>query len=56
MIEAQPLGFNNVIFPFICLGVGIILSIVKAIIEFMIMKLKKQLKWATSNRVRQIQE
>ena len=54
MIEPQPLGFNNVMFPFICLGIGIVLSIVKAISEFMIMKLKE--KWATSTQARQTPE
>ena len=40
MVQPQPLGFNNVMFPFICLVVGVCLSITKAITEHMIMKLK----------------
>lgn len=53
MSEPQALGYNNVMFPFIFLGVGIALSIVKAITEFMIMKLiaNKQNKLATSKRI-----
>ena len=50
MTEPQPLRYNNVIFPTLCLGVGIALSVVKALEEFLIMKVKqkRQEKWATS--------
>ena len=58
MVEPQPLGFNNVMFCFICLGIGISLSIIKAIVEFVMKKMENQKKWATSTgeeREREVQ-
>ena len=44
MTQPQPLRYNNVIFPTLCLGVGIALSVVKAIEEFFIMKVKQKMQ------------
>ena len=38
----EPLGYNNVMFPFICLGVGICLSFAKVIAEIVVMKMTRQ--------------
>ena len=46
MIEAQPLGLNNVMFCFTCLGFGICLSLIKFMIEFLRKKQTKQPRWA----------
>ena len=43
MMEAQPLGFNNVVFCFISIGFGICLSIITVMIEFIKKKLQKQM-------------
>ena len=56
MVEPQPLGFNNVMFCFIFLTIGIGLSITKALMEFIMMKLSKQQKWATSTGIREERE
>ena len=51
MIEAQPLGLNNVMFCFTCLGFGICLSLIKVMIEFMKKKIsKKQMQAKTNER------
>ena len=34
MAEAQPLTYKNVMFTFICCGIGIIVALVVAMIEF----------------------
>ena len=39
MIEPQPLGSNNVMFCFICLGLGICLSLISVMIVFLKMKI-----------------
>ena len=49
MIEAQPLGLNNVMFCFTCLGFGICLSLIKVIMEFIIKKISKQKILAKTN-------
>ena len=52
MQEPQPLRFNNVMFCFICLAVGICLAVTLALMEITWKKLSKQ-KWATSIRRRE---
>ena len=42
MIEAQPLGLNNVMFCFICLGFGICLSLIQVMMEVMSKKISKK--------------
>ena len=66
MIEAQPLGLNNVMFCFMFLGFGICLSIIIAMMEFMSRKLPKRqgevttekrrdsARWATSSTTREV--
>ena len=49
MIEAQPLGLHNVMFCFTCIGFGICLSIIKAMMEFMIKRISKEHIPATTN-------
>ena len=41
MMEAQPLGYENVMFCFICLAVGIFASLFQGMMEFMMKKLAK---------------
>ena len=48
MVEPQPLGFNNVMFLFIVLAVGICLSVTLALTEFALKKSHKQQKRETS--------
>ena len=52
-VEPQPLGFNNVMFIFIVLAIGICLSITKVLMEFLTMKLNKGKKVAWLNRIEQ---
>ena len=42
MKEPQPLGLNNVMFCFICLGIGICVSIINVMIELLIRKTSKK--------------
>ena len=58
MVEPEPLGFNNVVFCFSCLAVGICLAITKAIFEFAMNKCKEQTekgKWAISNSILRVE-
>ena len=41
MMEAQPLGYENVMFCFICLAVGIFASLFQGMMEFMMKRLAK---------------
>ena len=51
MPEPQPLGSNNVMFCYICLGFAICLSLIKVILEFMIKKMSKdQIPAKTNDR------
>ena len=50
MMEPQPLGFNNVLFCFIFLGFGILLSIVCATIELIKNKIRQLLILRRRNR------
>ena len=59
MVEPQPLGFNNVVFLFLCLAAGICLSITMVLMEltlFTVKKLPKHQKLATSTRSRKERE
>ena len=49
MIEAQPLGINNVMFCFICLGFGIGLSLIQVMMELMGQKISKKQIIAKAN-------
>ena len=49
MIEAQPLGLNNVMFCFTCLGFGMCLSLIKVMMEFIIKKISKEQILAKTN-------
>ena len=42
MTEPQPLGLNNVVFCFTCLGFAICFSLIKVMLEFMIKKMSKK--------------
>ena len=44
MPEPQPLGIDNVMFTFCCLGVGVTISIITAVVEFMVRKLVQNQK------------
>ena len=46
MNEAQPLGIENVMFCFICLSIGILVSFFKVMLELMMKKLSKHKRWA----------
>ena len=56
MVEPQPLGFNNVMFCFMCLAAGTVLSIAQAILEFIMTKCSNQKKGATSTGIREERE
>ena len=49
MVEPQPLASNNVMFCFISLGFGICLSLISVMIEFLKMKICKQLILGKTN-------
>ena len=49
MIEPQPLGMNNVMFCFICLGFGVCFSLIKVTMEFMTKKINRKQKVTKSN-------
>ena len=38
MLEPEPLGYNNVLFPFMCLGLTICAAVVIAMLEFAVMR------------------
>ena len=44
MLEPQPLGLNNVIFPFTCLGVGICVALALAAMEFLEVRIGIRMK------------
>ena len=50
MVEPQPLGFNNVMFCFICLAIGICLSIIKVIMELITSKIYTKKVGAKTNQ------
>lgn len=59
MIEAQPLGLNNVMFCLTSLGVGICLSIIQAMMELMYRKTHRKQEeartgWATISTTREV--
>ena len=59
MVEPLPLGFNNVMFLFICLATGVCLSIIMVLLELTLItvkKLPKHRKWAASTRIREERE
>ena len=49
-MDAQPLRFQNVMFCFVLLGVGVCFSIAKAMMEFIVTKLTKEHLWAVKTR------
>ena len=44
MIEPQPLGYDNVMFCFACLAVGIILSVIECLLELIVAKVSKEME------------
>ena len=42
MIEPQPLGYDNIVFCFSWLAVGIIISVFKCLLEFSVVKVSKE--------------
>ena len=53
MLEPQPIGYSNVMFCYCCLGLGISLSLIQVIMEFIWKKLTKQQKWSKKPIIRE---